>query len=545
MIFRSFIIILAVLTKSIITTHFIYAKDPMSTIEWLAEKINDPPVFYTNPSPNFDIIDNDIKKVNLPNISKNSIGIFPSIKIGINSDVWKNSNEFEISNLLEKIDIGDLYYLNRLLKRVLLIEADPPIIVIGKEFSGTYFLRARILKLIQMGALDEAETLLLDAKPNIDTSLVDLWSKISFLTLRFDNFCKSVLKSYHSLIHPAHKIICLARSGDWNAAALSLATYSSIKEIESDYEKLLINFLDHEAELEIIDEAFCNKDKPILVYLCDFSNISKQDKQIDVKYLYNDLGRGKSIRSRIIASEELVKSGALNPGILFSTYKVKQPSTSGGVWARVKQVQELENFFASNLKNTENLTNHLDLMVKEFFKNKLLPPFAEFYGEKLQLKEIKPSSSYDLIVAINILSGNYRDLINRNKISNFKLQNLVNVINNRDNNVIKLERNNNSDIKNYELYPNSQFTELQNAVLEASNGIYPIQFFPSEKINKAFLKKQDGFVLLSAIYLISSSVNSDIAALQTGLASLVKLGLLNEFKAISNELLIMEYFKKI
>jgi len=279
--------------------------------------------------------------------------------------------------------------------------------------------------------------------------------------------------------------------------------------------------------------------------LCDFFNISKQDKQIDVKYLYNDLGRGKSIRSRIIASEELVKSGALNPGILFSTYKVKQPSTSGGVWARVKQVQELENFFASNLKNTENLTNHLDLMVKEFFKNKLLPPFAEFYGEKLQLKEIKPSSSYDLIVAINILSGNYRDLINRNKISNFKLQNLVNVINDRDNNVIKLERNNNSDIKNYELYPNSQFTELQNAVLEASNGIYPIQFFPSEKINKAFLKKQDGFVLLSAIYLISSSFNSDISALQTGLASLVKLGLLNEFKAISNELLIMEYFKKI
>ena len=99
--------------------------------------------------------------------------------------------------------------------------------------------------------------------------------------------------------------------------------------------------------------------------------------------------------------------------------------------------------------------------------------------------------------------------------------------------------------KNYELYPNSQFTELQNAVLEASNGIYPIQFFPSEKINKAFLKKQDGFVLLSAIYLISSSFNSDISALQTGLASLVKLGLLNEFKAISNELLIMEYFKKI
>ena len=72
----------------------------------------------------------------------------------------------------------------------------------------------------------------LDANPNTDPKLIDLWSKISFLTLRFDNFCNAVLKSYHTLIHPAHKVICLARSGDWNAAALSLATYSSINEIE-------------------------------------------------------------------------------------------------------------------------------------------------------------------------------------------------------------------------------------------------------------------------------------------------------------------------
>ena len=99
-----------------------------------------------------------------------------------------------------------------------------------------------------MGALDEAEALLLDANPNTDPKLIDLWSKISFLTLRFDNFCNAVLKSYHTLINPAHKVICLARSGDWNAAALSLATYSSINEIENDYEKLLIPFFETNAE---------------------------------------------------------------------------------------------------------------------------------------------------------------------------------------------------------------------------------------------------------------------------------------------------------
>ena len=101
MIFRSFFIIIILLVKSFFITNFLFAKDPMSAIDWLAEKINDPPDFYTNPSLNFDINDNDIKKLDIPNISKNSIGIFPSIRLGINSNVWKNSNEFEISSLLE------------------------------------------------------------------------------------------------------------------------------------------------------------------------------------------------------------------------------------------------------------------------------------------------------------------------------------------------------------------------------------------------------------------------------------------------------------
>ena len=76
----------------------------------------------------------------------------------------------------------------------------------------------------------------------------------------------------------------------------------------------------------------------------------------------------------------------------------------------MKKVQDLENLLEYNLKNTETLSTHLDLMVKEFLKNKLLSPFAEFYSEKLKLREFEYSSLYDSIIAINILSGNYKDL---------------------------------------------------------------------------------------------------------------------------------------
>ena len=164
----------------------------------------------------------------------------------------------------------------------------------------------------------------------------------------------------------------------------------------------------------------------------NLEEVFENREQIEISRYFERLPK-----STTVASEELVKSGALNPGILFSTYKVKKPSTSGGVWARVKKVQDLENLLEYNLKNTETLSTHLDLMVKEFLKNKLLPSFAEFYSEKLKLREFEYSSLYDTIIAINILSGNYKDLKTRNKITNLNLQNLLNVINYRDKLVAK------------------------------------------------------------------------------------------------------------
>ena len=539
MILRSCLLIIFLPFNSFILTNFLFANDPMSAIDWLAKKINDPPVFYTYPSEINKNSNVEIEKLVLPNISKNSIGIYPSIKIGINSDIWKNSNEFEISAILKKIRISDLYYVNRLLKRILLIESDPPIIAVDKKFSGALFLRQRILKLIQMGALDDAEALILDADPTFDSNLIDLWSEISFLTYRFERFCNAVLNGYHNTLDPAHKIICLARGGDWNAAALSLATYSSINEIDSDHEKLLINYLDHEAELEITNKDKCDEDKPIIIYLCNFSNINMRFPNYGVKFLYNNLGRGKSIRSRIVASEALVKSGALNPSILFSTYKIKQPSTSGGVWARAKFVQELDRIIQNDFNNFKNLSDHLYVMIDEFFKNKLLTPFAISYGKKLRLSTSNSSTLNDLIFIIKILSGEYSDLLQKDIIVDPKLKNLIAVLNNRDKRLLETHLKDSRRIMF-----NNDNTELQNAILRASNGIYPekVIFIQDTKIDYS---NQDGLVLLNAILKISNSSNYDISDTQAGLASLVRLGLFNDFKAISNELLIMEYFRNL
>ena len=119
------------------------------------------------------------------------------------------------------------------------------------------------------------------------------------------------------------------------------------------------------------------------------------------------------------------------------------------------------------------------------------------------------------------------------------MKDLISVLNKRDKHLLETNLKDNQTTIFHD-----DNTELQNAILKASNGIYP------EKVNfihdtKNDYSNKDGLMLLNAILKISNSSNYDIADIQTGLASLVKLGLTNDFKAISNELLIMEYFKKI
>ena len=318
---------------------------PMSAIDWLREKINDPPVFYTFPTEKNGMSEEshiEIQVDQLPGVSKNSIGIFGGIRLGLPINVWSGESETLIANEIEKIPPSNLFRLNRFLKKVLLVEADPPITNLREKFSGKLFLRARISKLIRMGALDDAEELLKSANPSKDPILLDLWAEVSFLTERLDDFCNTVLKIHNKEMFPAYRVICLARSGDWSAAALTLATYSSMEKIETNLEILLINYLDHEAELEIKNKELCLKHIPVLVYLCNFSGIKSYENTLPIEFLYNDLSRSKSLRARINASEELVRSGALDPNILFTNYKIKQASTSGGVWARVRLVQELD-----------------------------------------------------------------------------------------------------------------------------------------------------------------------------------------------------------
>ena len=334
---------------------------------------------------------------------------------------------------------------------------------------------------------------------------------------------------------PEHRIICLARSGDWNAAALALATYSSINEINETLERLLINYLDHEAELKIKRKDLCLKESSVIVYLCAFSGIKPLDSELPIAFLYTNLSRDKSLRARINASEEFVKSGALNPNILFSNYKIKQPSTSGGVWARAKLIQELDEHYKNSELNQLILLEHLSLVVREFVKNDLITQFSQIYAEKLY--QIKPKQSnlklYEMVLALILLSDLELDDWRAVKTNNLKL-NLAIYLESEDIGLINKNTNVEERLSRYfTSRQKTEFTLLDKIVMEASMGKFPIGRNSTNEILNALSQGRKGFVLVHALFLISAGKNSDLFDLQTGLASLV----------IAKEILILDYFK--
>ena len=525
------------------------ASEPMSAIDWLAEKINAPPDFYTLSNEkleDFEKVDNGIKINQLPGISKNSIGIFGGTRLGLPFSIWSNESETLIASKVEKIPVSRLFHLNRFLKRILLVEADPPITDQDSKYSGRDFLRARLLKLITMGALDDAEALIETSQPTSDPALVDIWTDIAFLTRRLDGFCDMVLQSHNVQVLPSHRIICLARSGDWNAAALALATYSSIGEINDTLEPLLINYLDHEAELKVERKKSCELRTPALLYLCEISGIRTPDHKLSVKFLYSNLGRTNSLRKRIAASERFVQSGAMDPNILFSTYKIKQPSASGGIWERARIIQELDKNFNIQELNQTILLQSLSLAVGEFTNRNLLTQFTEVYGQKIRehFKTGTTSTRFnEMLVGLILLSGENLDGWALDSIKSSKINSAIYLATEKIGWILDEGKRNETLIAYLNSRKEDQLTLLEKVVLEASVGKFPDGRRSADDIKVALSEQRIGLVLLEALSHISYGESADLLELQVGLTSLVRLGLLEEFKFIATEILITDYFR--
>ncbi len=249
----------------------------------------------------------------------------------------------------------------------------PPV---DSDLRGELFL-ARIDKLLDLGALDPALALL----EQIETPQAEpfrRWFDIALLTGQEDRACE-VMRATPSVAptFPA-RVFCLARGGDWNAAALSLRTGETLGYIDADMSALLERFLDPELFEGEPDLPMPARPSPLVLRLMEAIGQPLPTTTLPVAFAQADLRSNSGWKTRLEAGERLARSGAIEPNRLLGLYTERKAAASGGVWERVSAIQAFD--AALSAGETGAIARTLPAAWQQMTGVELEVPFAALYG---------------------------------------------------------------------------------------------------------------------------------------------------------------------
>lgn len=357
----------------------VYGQEPISAIGWLSESIKNPPPFEI--SPEFPPLEPDLnlaisEKKGLDGLSPDAIGLLAPSVTGFPVGMWGDMSVDEVVEAIRGFPKTNLPAAHDLFHRILLAQANPPR---GSNHTGLV-LQARVDRLFEMGALDAAEALVTLDSP-VSREMFDRTFDIAILTDRTLKVCEALANAPALTDDLSKRVYCLARSGDWNAAAITLSLGASIGAIPRQRELLLIRFLDPQMFEGAPDPEVPDPLEPMDFVLREAVFLPRPSGPLPLPYLYRDTESRAPLRARIEASERLVKSGALPSPILFEAYRTGNPAASGGVWGRQRAVQSLDRALESGAP--EGVAAALQEAVQVMAEAGLLTEFATEFGDAL------------------------------------------------------------------------------------------------------------------------------------------------------------------
>jgi len=353
------------------------AQDPLSAIDWLSESIMQPPNFVISP-PNIggQTPSQQISSLPLELLSQDAVGILPPETTGFPTALWGNLTTPDIVTLIQKSRRHELPEAAALEKQILLAQSDPPL---DARPNSPLFL-ARIDRLFAMGALDEAETLIHLARVT-EPQLFRRWFEIAIIGQRTNAPCAALATQPALSNDVATRVICLARSGDWNAAALTVSLAESLGDISTEATDLLVRFLDPEMFANLPDPEIPDPFDPITFTLRESLALPRPETPLPLPYLNADMDLRTPARQRIIAAERLVRESAVPPSLLYLAYRGARAASSGGAWGRAELVQALDAELVS--EDDEALANAITEAMIAFADAGLLHAFANEYADSL------------------------------------------------------------------------------------------------------------------------------------------------------------------
>lgn len=273
-----------------------------------------------------------------------AVGLLPSALTGLPRDLWGQSEVETIARLFQEQPVRGLPAMLDFTETLALAEVLPPQPDLSDSDAapqdGALFL-ARLDMLLSRGALDQAQALMERAGPT-DPAVFRRFFDVSLLTDRADRACAAMDANPDIAPTFPARIFCLARSGDWSAAALSLGTGAAIGRITEAEADLIARFLDP----ELFEGEPPLPPDPALTPLSFTMRMAIAERPdltgSPLAFVHADLNPLAGWRAQLDAAERLSRSGAIEPQQWFTLFSARAPSASGAVWDRVSAVQALD-----------------------------------------------------------------------------------------------------------------------------------------------------------------------------------------------------------
>ena len=379
---------------------------PLSAIDWLSQSVEPPPApaAAVTPAPQRaepPVADGagvpQIVVTPLDSTAPVAVGTLGQEATGLPPTLWAASDTDTLVTLIQAQGEPTLPVLRELFQTVLLARAVPP------PGDDGRLLLARIDKLLDLADLPQALDLIRAGDPT-QPDMFRRWFDVALLSGTEDEAC-ATMETAPGLAptYPA-RIFCLARSGDWMAAALTLNTHRALGDVSEAEDALLSRFLD--AELVDPEAPLPPPERlsPLIFRMREAIGEGLATRPLPLAFARADLRDTVGEKARLDAAERLSMHGALSAQDLGRVMTGVTPAASGGVWDRVDAFKTFN--AAVNAGDTPAIATALPDVWAAMQAIRAEVTFADLYAGPLSRFDLSGPAA-DIATTVMLLAGDY------------------------------------------------------------------------------------------------------------------------------------------
>ncbi|MCF6443202.1 hypothetical protein [Nereida sp. MMG025] len=306
-----------------------------------------------------------------------AVGLAPSATTGLPVSLWRDSQADTVTALIGATGVPRLPALQELFTTLMVAEAETPI----TTSPAQDVVLARVDALLRMGNVEAANALLIQVGPDTP-ALFMRWFDLALLTGTEDTACAALGQKPGLKPTVPTRVFCLARTGDWSAAALTLRTAEALDQVTTAQAALLTAFLDPELAESVPELAPTARLTPLEFVLREATGSPLPTRSLPLAFATTDLTDRNGWRAQIDAALRLSRAGSLPDNQLLGVLTANIPSASGGVWDDIDAWQALD--VAVTTRDPTAVSAALASAWDAAGRLGVSVAFARLYAEKLQ-----------------------------------------------------------------------------------------------------------------------------------------------------------------